>query len=248
LRAIKRRNSAPILARYRPLNEDALRQQTTEDRRAQASGRRRLQTRIDPKNREVWERLQRAGTERAKVLRQDPGYAEARVAQMVAARGSRVVVPCAVCGTPMELPGWQVRRSRQHTCSEPCQQELHRRLLAERGYLSSSEIREKAGATRRRTLKARPEYGREVGAKISQAKRRRDRQVIEELRKLPVTAWEAVPEPGRSMVRRYYGLDGGQAVTLAELMTAFRLQHRDARRMLVEATSRLFEPELAARG
>ena len=38
LRAIKRRNSAPILARYRPLNEDALRQQTTEDRRAQASG------------------------------------------------------------------------------------------------------------------------------------------------------------------------------------------------------------------
>ena len=72
--------------------------------------------------------------------------------------------------------------------------------------------------------------------------------MIEELRELPAAAWEAVPERGRSMVQRYYGLDGEQAVTLAEPMTAFRLQHRDARRMVLEATSRLLDPELAARG
>ena len=72
--------------------------------------------------------------------------------------------------------------------------------------------------------------------------------MIEELRELPAAAWEAVPEPGRSMVRRYYGLDGGQAGMLAELVRAIRLQHRDARRMVLEATSRLLDPQLAARG
>jgi hypothetical protein len=76
LRATKRRNSAPVLARYRPLNQYVLKQQTTQERRAYASGPRRLQTRID--NREVWLHLQRVGAERARELWQDPAYAEAR--------------------------------------------------------------------------------------------------------------------------------------------------------------------------
>ncbi len=245
LRATKRRNSAPVLARYRPLNQHVVKQQTTEERRAYASGPRRLQTRIDPHNREVWLRLQRTGAERARGLWQDPAYAEARARQMVEARGRRVTVPCAVCAAPIPLARWQVVDHQHHACSDACRRELHRRLLAQRGYLASAEARDKARTTRQRTLTARPEYGREVGAKISDAKRRRDEEVSEQLRQLPVAAWNAIPEPDRSMVRRYYGLDGARPATLADLMATFGLQHRHVRRMVAQGTLRLIDPDAA---
>jgi len=245
LRATKRRNSAPILARYRPLNWHVLRQQTTEERRAYASGPRRLQTRVDPHNRETWRRMQRAGTERARGLWQDRAYGEARARRMAEARGGRVQVPCAVCGAPLELRRWQVRDSQHHTCGDACRRELHRRLLAQRGHLGSPDFREKARVTRRRTLAARPEYGREVGAKISSARRRRDGEVAEQLRQLPAAAWEALPEPDRSLVRRYYGVDGSQPASLVELMAAFGLQHRQVRRMVVQGALRLIDPNAA---
>src|SRR5207249_692319 len=109
---------------------------------------------------------------------------------------------------------------------DACRRELHRRLLAQQGYLASAAAREKARTTRRRTLLARPEYGREVGGKISDAKRRRDEEVTARLRQLPVAAWNALAEPDRSLVRRYYGLDGTRPSTLQELRATFGLQHR----------------------
>jgi DNA-directed RNA polymerase sigma subunit (sigma70/sigma32) len=92
---------------------------------------------------------------------------------------------------------------------------------------------------------ARPEYGRQVGAKISDAKRRRDEAVSEQLRQLPATAWNAIPEPDRSMLRCYYGLDSARPATLAELMATFGLQHRHVRRMVAQGTLRLIDPDAA---
>lgn len=246
LRAIKRRNSAPILARYRPLGLEVFRQQTTEEHRAYASGPRRLQTRVDPHNRAVWQRMQRAGTARSQELWEDRVHAEARAKRLSEARGGRIAVACAVCGAPLELSRWEVRHSQQHTCGDPCRREFRRRLLAQRGHLGSAEVREKAGATRRTRLAARPKYGREVGAKISEARRRRDGDAAEQLRQLPAEAWEALPEPDRTLVRRYYGLTRAQPATLVELMAAFRLQHRQVRRMVEQGTLRLIDPTTAS--
>jgi len=124
--------------------------------------------------------------------------------------------------------------------------ELRRQLLAQRG-LDSAAVRAKAGETRRHTLASRPDYGRQVGAKISEAKRRRDGELTEQLRQLPVTAWDVLPEPDRSMVRRYYGLEGEQPATFLELMVAFRLQHRQIRRMVSQGVSRLVDPTATLR-
>ena len=243
LRDVKRRNSAPVLERYRPLNRQRLLAMTIEERRANASGPRRLQTRVDPHNREVWARLQAAGVARSRALWRDPDHAEPRAKRASETRGGRVAVPCAVCGARLELSRSELRSSRRHACgSDACRRELRRRLLAEREYLGSSHVRARAGETRRRTLAARPEYGRNVGARISQAKRRRDGSVIERLRALPTIAWESIPEPDRSIVRRYQGLDGQRPATMLELMAAYRLDHRVVRRLLTHGIARLLEP------
>ncbi|MGH2363709.1 MAG: hypothetical protein ACRDHX_03550 [Chloroflexota bacterium] len=199
---------------------------------------------MDPRYREVWQRLQRGGAERSKALWSDPDYAAARARRMSEARGGHEIVACAVCGAPLEMPRWAAQSKKQHGCPGECRSELRRRRLAEHD-LSAPAVRAKAGETRRLTLAARPDYGREVGARISQARRRRDAAVVEQLRPLPAVVWESLPEPDRSLVRRYYGLVGEQPATYPELIKEYHLTYRDIRRMITHGVARVLDPDAA---
>lgn len=76
-------------------------------------------------------------------------------------------------------------------------------------------------------------------ARISAAARTRGRPVAETLRALPLDAFDRVPEPERSLVRRYYGLEDGRPWTKLELADAHRRSHEWVGRALTQATALL---------
>ncbi len=73
-------------------------------------------------------------------------------------------------------------------------------------------------------------------ARISAAARTRGRPVAEALRGLPSEAFDRLPEPERTLVRRYYGLEDGRPWTKRELAGAHARSHEWVGRALARAT------------
>jgi endogenous inhibitor of DNA gyrase (YacG/DUF329 family) len=166
-----------------------------EQRTAYARARRlRLESKLDPANHEVWRQNTSKAHARKHVLLTDPDY-RARINKKLSdARGGRVLVSCAVCGTPVARWPSQARRSSNRTCGRECARELRRRLSRE--------------------LQQRPAV---------RAKQRRGRPLLGRLLALPPAALDALGEADRALLRGYYGLAATPAAARPPALAASAL-------------------------
>ena len=130
------------------------------------------------------------------------------VAQLLSAEavptelGGRETVACAVCGAPVELSPSLAHKAREHTCGPACRAEFARRRIHQKAPQDDPVVHERA----RKAIIL-----------------RKGRPHAEAIRALPPAAIEGLPEPRRSLVRAYYGLDGTPVCSYHDLGPRFGL-------------------------
>lgn len=96
--------ATPRLRAYQPMHAhfvvDLTREERSQLRRLQGC---RLETRRDPANLEKWRRQLQLALPRLRELWQDPQFRERTSRRISEARGGRVEVTCAICGTPFRM-------------------------------------------------------------------------------------------------------------------------------------------------
>jgi DNA-directed RNA polymerase specialized sigma24 family protein len=76
-------------------------------------------------------------------------------------------------------------------------------------------------------------------ALLDAANRRKGKEAVEQLKALPPSAFDTLPERDRAMVRQYYGLAGEDPYTQAEIAARFDLSPWQARQALYRSVARL---------
>lgn len=173
-------------------------------------------------------------------LKRDPAYTAEIARKLSARKGGRVPVTCAVCGRSWEVKRSVASRSREHLCCRACLAEWQRRRTRPGSPLLSPAAHARGVATRRARWRNKPaEELAAFRANISQAARRRGREAADRLRVLPALAFEALPPQDREIVVRFYGLDGCEPGTAAELAAVYCVTTRAVRTSLLRTVRML---------
>lgn len=134
--------------------------------------------------------------------------------------GGRARVPCGVFGEPVELSPSQAAQAAEHTCGPACRADLARRRLARKRLQDDPAVHERA----RQSIML-----------------RKGRPHADEIRALPSSAIDWLPEPRRSLVRAYHGLDGTPVCSYRELGPRFGLSGAQIGDLVRDAVKRLLD-------
>jgi hypothetical protein len=134
--------------------------------------------------------------------------------------GGRASMPCAVCGRPVGLSPSLAAKAEEHTCGSVCQAELARRRIRRAPLQRDPAVHERA----RQSIIL-----------------RKGRPQADAVRALPSSAIDSLPEPRRSLVRAYYGLDGTPVCSYDDLGPRFGLSGARVGDLVRAAVQQLLE-------
>ena len=122
----------PRMRAYQPLHAHYVIDQSHEERvQRRHEEPLRLEARLDPANRQVWEANGRQGQQRRRELLADPTYRATVGKKISESKGGRIEVACAICGTTFLSTRSAASDGQRQLCSPACIREFRRRWAEE---------------------------------------------------------------------------------------------------------------------